>query len=73
MGHADPKVRTTAPRVGKRARVRVIDAGETIVIRRMVSAAAARRAMRAILRDMPKSAQAREGIAAKLQAVRQRG
>jgi hypothetical protein len=71
MGHADPKVRTSAPRVSER--VRVLDTGETIVARRVVNASAARRAMRAILRDMPKNAHARESIRAKLQAARQRG
>ena len=73
MGHADPKVRTSAPRGGENTRVHVIDAGEVIVTRRVVSAAATRRAMRAILRNMPKAAQGRESIRAKLQAVRQRG
>lgn len=73
MGHADPKVRTSAPRVSGRGRVHVLDTGETIVARRVVNASAARRAMRAILRDMPKNARARESIRAKLQAVRQRG
>jgi len=55
-----------------RSRVQVIDAGETIITRRLVNAMATRRAMRAILRNMPKNARARESIRAKLEAVRQR-
>jgi len=60
-------------RGGKNARVQVIESGEAIVARRVVGGAATRRAMRAILRNMPKAAQGRESIRAKLQAVRQRG
>ena len=73
MGHADPKIRTAAPRTGKVTRTHVIDAGETTVTRCLVNATATRRAIRAILRDMPKGAQARESIRAKIQAVRRRG
>ncbi len=73
MGHADSKVRTASPRVGKVARVHVIEDGETTVTRRPVNATATRRAMRAILRDMPKGTQARESIRAKLHAARRRG
>ncbi len=73
MGHADPKVRIAAPRSVKNPRFQVIESGEAIVARRVVSAAATRRTMRAILRNMPKTAQGRESIRAKLQAVRQRG
>jgi len=64
---------TATARGGKNTRIRVIETGEAIVARRLVSAAATRRAMRAILRSMPKAAQRRESIRAKLQAVRQRG
>jgi len=73
MGHADPKVRIAASRSVKSTRFQVIEPGEAIVARRVVSAAATRRTMRAILRSMPKAAQGRESIRAKLQAVRQRG
>ncbi len=70
MGHADLKIRTASPRSGKAMRPVLIDAGETTITRRTVNPTAARRAIRAILRDMPKTAQGRESIRTKLQAAR---